>query len=797
MIKDYLKVAYRSLLKNKLATLINVFGLGLSMSVGLMILIRTMDAFDIDRFHPAPEMTYRINSAYHSRQGDNWKMASSPLPLAGKLGEQADLVDAAVGIYPSLSGKATSDGKELHINGAFTDSSFFSIFGFRLLSGDPATALREPNTILISKNTAERFFGTPDALGKVIAFEHGGEFVVSGVLETPPGKAHFSYDAYASYSSIPAMERQGILPEKSGDWFAFNTAYTYVLLRNKSDATLLDKRLQAVADELNQLNKNGVTSFVRQRLDRISPGRESLGNENAMGTSWTKIYTEAGIALLILFAACFNYTNLTVARALSRAKEVGVRKINGAKRAHIFAQYIVESVMLSFLALGFAWIVLSFIIRYAPFNDDYEFIPSSFYYNIRFVTWSAVYALFAGLVAGSAPAWMLSAFKPLAVLKNLSTARILGRAGIRKALIVFQYSLSLVLIIFLFAFFKQFSFMSAADPGFKREHVLVVPLGELDADITAQRLRGISGVKAVGASSANFTKHFSGMAMPVWKTVKDDAINLSYYDADASFLSLMDFELEAGRGFPEEGGNKERYLLLNGKAAQAFGFANPEDAVGEELWVNDSTQLQVAGVLKDFNYKGSGQQIEPLAFRSRNDAYTNLYVETAGGDTIGVQQRVEAALTDLHGGHPATVSWLSDVLDQRNSQSATLSLLGFIGFIALVVATLGLLGQVTYAVEVKRKEIAIRKVIGADSFRLVSSLSSGFIKVLFVAGLIAMPIGWLLATLFLQNFPIKANFTLLNLLMCLLFLLAAGLFTIVSQTYRAAIAKPVENLRLE
>lgn len=798
MIKSYLKIALRSLLKNRLTTFINVFGLGLSMSVGLMILIRTLDAFSFDKFHPSPENTYRIISEYNKKNGDKWQMASSPLPLASSLGEDQTTVKKVVNIYPVLSGKADVNGKEMYINGAFTEPSFFSIFGFSLLAGNTATALKEPNSIIISNETAQKFFGTTNVIGEVITFENGQSFIIKGVLDTPPGKSHVNYDAYASYSSVSQMESNKILPEKSTDWFAFNTAYTYVLLNKNATTGALQSKLNATASGLNKMNKDGETRFHLQRLDRISPGADYLSNEIAMGTSWTKIYVEVGIAFLILLAACFNYTNLTVARALTRAKEVGIRKIVGAKRSQVFVQYIFESILLSFAALGFAWMVLSFIVRYAPFNDGYEFIPSSFHYNFSFITWTIVYALFAALLAGAAPAWILSAFKPLRVLKSLSTAKILGKVSVQKTLIAFQYTLSLVVIIFLFVFYKQFSFMSNVNPGFKRENVLVVPLNGLDEDITAQQIRGISGIKSVSATSANFTQHFSGMNMPVWINDKKDVFGLNYYYADANFILNMHFSFEAGENFQANASDdKEEYILLNEKAAHAFGFADAPKAVGEKIWMNDSTQLEIAGVLKDFTYKGAGQPIDPLAFRTKKGVYTHLYAETIGSNKTAVQERVKAALNELHPGQAITVSWLADDLDKSNSQTATISLLGFLGFIALVVATLGLLGLVVYTVEVKSKEINVRKVIGANKFQLIRILSKGFVKILFIAGLIAMPMGWLLSMMFLQNFPIKTDFGILHVLMCFLFLLGIGLFTIISQTYRAAIASPIESLRTE
>jgi putative ABC transport system permease protein len=259
----------------------------------------------------------------------------------------------------------------------------------------------------------------------------------------------------------------------------------------------------------------------------------------------------------------------------------------------------------------------------------------------------------------------------------------------------------------------------------------------------------------------------------------------------------MHFGFVAGRNFSVEmQENKEQYILVNEKAAHALGFTDAAKAAGQKLWLNDSTRLEIAGVLKDFHYENAGKPVEPLAFRTRKGAYNYLYIETEG-DKAALTSRVAAALNTLNTTEPFTISWLDDDLNKSNSQTATISLLGFLGFIALAIATLGLLGLVVYTVEVKGKEISIRKIIGAGEIQLATILSKGFIKLLFIAGFIAMPIGWVLSAMFLQNFSERIQFGFINVVMCFLFLLAVGLITIISQTYKAAIANPVKSLRTE
>jgi putative ABC transport system permease protein len=796
MFKSYLKTAIRTLQKNRLTSFINLFGLGLSMSVGLMIMVRLQDALSYDSFHPSPEKTYRILSSYHKKNGEQWKMATTPLPLKDELNKDANVIDECVRIYPAFQGKAMGNGKEMYINGAFTEPGFFNVFGFTLSAGNAATALQQPNSVVISKAVAEKFFGVQNPVGKMVVFEKGGSFIITGVLNDAPGKSHLDFDAYASYASVAQMEKANMLPVKTPDAFAFDAAYTYVHLNKHVRAIALENELRTIASKLNGINQNGTTTFSIQRLDKITPGREVLAYDRS-GSSWSKFYFEMGVALLILLAACFNYTNLTIARALTRAKEVGIRKIVGASRHQVFAQYLVESILLSLLALSFAWIILGLIIRFAPFNDDYEFIPSSFHYNSTLVFWSICYALLTGVFAGVSPAWILSAFKPLRVLKNLSTAKILGKVSLQKSLIVFQYTLSLTMIIFLFAFYRQFSFLSKTDPGFKRTNVVVLPIDGINSTIASQKVSGIAGVKSVAATSANFTKHFSGLTVPVWMNSNKEAINLQYYFADKNFIPSMEFSLVAGTNFPSETELDERYIVLNETATRALGFKNADAAIGQKLWINDSNRIEITGVIKDFQYKGAGQSIEPLAFRCKQNAYSYLYVTTNTNDKNKLITDLKNVWNELGGSQPFSLSWLDENLDKTNSQTATISLLGFLAFIAIAIASLGLLGLVVYTVEVKRKEISIRKIVGADARQLVNILSRGFINLLLIAGLIAVPIGFVMGKIFLQNFSERTSFGLVHIFSCFMLMFCIGLFTVISQTYKAAIENPVKNLRMD
>ncbi|HMH22477.1 MAG TPA: ABC transporter permease [Puia sp.] len=799
MIGNYIKIAYRSLKRNKLISFINIFGLGLSMSVGMMELVILQDELSYDRFHPFPDRTFRVISSYHKKTGEQWTLASTPLPLYDLLKTDTADIAQTVNLYPVLNGAAHWGSKELTLRGAFTESSFFNIFGFRLAAGDPATALKDPNGMVLSKSTATKFFGTADPMGKTIRLDHRGNFIVTGVLADNPGKSHIDFDAYSSISAVPQLVLNKELPDRRNEWGDCRVAYTYVLLKPGAGKTTLNGQINAIAAAVNRYDKNGQLSFLTQPIEKIRPAPDNIYNDIGRGTSWSKLWTGIIVSLLLLFAACFNYTNLTVARALTRAKEVGIRKISGAKRHQIFTQYIVEACLLAFVASGFAWILLSFIIRYAPFNDGYEMIPSSFRYNLPYFLYTLGFTLFAGLVAGIAPAWILSAFRPLRVLKNLSTAKIFGKIGLQKTLIVFQYSLSLVIIIFLFAFYRQFSFMAAADHGFKRDNVLVVPLNGADEKIAAQTIAATSGVQSVSGLSTSFTPHYNGMRGPGWiDNSQKGSLTLNYFFADRHFIPDMKIGLLAGRNFTDGTDTaSEQTVIINAKASRILGFKEPEKALGNKLWVNDSTSLQIVGVVNDFEYENAGKPIDPMAFRNKKGSYNYLFISVDPSDKQSVTDRIARIWKTLAPSQTFTSSWLDDDLENNDTPRTTISLLGYLAFMTVSIASLGLLGLVIYSVEIKRKEISIRKVIGASQQQVVSLLSKGFVKLLLIAGAIGVPIGYTLSFLFQLNFLSRAGYGLPAAVLCFIFLLSLGLITIISQTWKASLENPAKSLKVE
>ncbi|MEP7319355.1 MAG: ABC transporter permease [Panacibacter sp.] len=537
MFRNYLKIAWRNLWKHKLFSFINIFGLALSLSVCMMVMIQVKDDLSYDLFHPNAERTYRILSdIVENKNNKQYELASTPLPLRNELGQQHDLIEAAVQLYPAIKEKAEYEGKKLYINGAFTDTSFFKVFGFELSSGNKQTALAVANGIILSNETAIKFFGKTDPVGQVLNFETLGLFQVTGVIKSPPGKSHLDFDAYASSLLVPQLEKTKVLPALQHNWNSMNNSYTYVVVKRKITADNLDKLLTQVSSKPELNSKEGKISFISQPLSSITPGTDGIYNEIGKGTVWAKVLTIIGVGLIILLAACFNYTNLTIARALTRAKEVGIRKVAGATRHQIFAQYIVEALLIALLALSFAWIGL------LQFRQD-----TVLSYQIIIAT--VLFTILSGIMAGALPAWILSSFKPVQVLKSISTQKIFGNLSLQKGLMIFQFSLSLLVIIFLSAYYRQFSYLETLNPGFTSDNILTVPISS-NEQVFSNEISGINGIGTISRASEDFGMRGSG-SIQVFsdKPGTQQGVLCDFYFADAATLPLHQLTIISGSNF--------------------------------------------------------------------------------------------------------------------------------------------------------------------------------------------------------------------------------------------------------
>ena len=794
MLLNYLKIAVRNLLRHKLFSFINIFGLAAGMSVGLLALMQVRQVLDYDRFHPHPGRTYRILTNAHQADGQRWRLASAPLPLGEVLSREYGFVEKTARVYyhPSLHGEWGYGRKMLPARGAFVDPGFYGVFGYPLATGRPAEA---PRTVLLSPETAARFFGRENPVGKTLSSKSLGAFTVSGVLAPLPGKTHLEFDLLVSMATVPLLNAGGQLAAQTADWKEIAANYTYVLLREGTPREALDRVLPGLAARAHREGGPGMSlayTFRSQPFSRISPAWEDLGESTWEPTLGTLLGI-GGMALVILVLAGFNYVNLTLARSLSRAREVGIRKVAGAHRSQLVRQFLAESVLLAFLALWLAYFMLLLLEQLPAVRQWYGGgTPKDALLWLFFVG----FTLATGLLAGLVPARILSAYHPVQVLKGVVGPRLPGRMSLRKALVVVQFTVSLLFMVFVTVYYRQFSFMATASYGFDRQGSINVPLEDVNPRVLAAEVARLPGVEKVGFSSGvfGFNANHARYSSDKGRTF----VEANSFAVDHAYVENVKLSFLAGGNLAASVADTAgRFVLINEKAVQALRLGSPQEAVGKLIWRSDTTEAQVAGVLKDFNYQNLSRPIRPLVLGYNPAHFRYLNVKVSPGRRGTVMPELEGVWKRLSPYQPFGGRWYDEELYNHHLHLDDQMLMVVPTAMALLIAFLGLLGMVTYTTALRTKEIGIRKVLGADVGHIVFLLSRGFIGLLLIAGGIALPLGYAAGTLFLQFFARHVGVGVAPLGVCFGTMLLAGGLSVGLQTYRAALANPVHSLKSE
>ncbi|NLR65172.1 FtsX-like permease family protein [Chitinophaga varians] len=794
MFLRYIQIAFRNLRRQRLFAFINIAGLALSMTVCLMVLKSTKKNFSYDKFHPAASRTWRITSQATTQEGKHYHMASSPLPLATVLRQDYAIAEEVVRLYSVLSGTVLEGKKKLPVQGTFTEPSFFHVFGFRLKSGDPATALSAPNSIVLSEATAGRIFGNTPAMGKVVHFERLGDYIVTGIMAPSPGLSHIDYDAYASLSSVPALEQQGILPGRLTDWNQVQDGYTYVKLKPDVSTSSLATALTFISQRFYQPAAKGIGSIrlEQQSLGSISPSHE-LYNDIGSAPPWGKVLAEIAVALGLLICACFNYTNLSIVRSLQRAREVGVRKVNGALRWQVFMQFITESVVMCMLSLVLAVLLLILAENYTSVGIGFL---SGEPVDFALFGWFLVFSLLTGILAGIIPAWALSSFQPAKVLRNMVDIKLFGGLGLRKTLIVIQFTLSLTAIIFFVTVYRQFAYKEDFNMGFSRDNILDVPLADADFQLMKDRMMQVKGVEAITASSGVLGVPRHSGFLQVKTETNGNRMQIGYYAGDADFLKIMQLKLLAGSNFPATMSREhEQYIIVNEQMVKSLNLKSPSDAIGKTIWLSDSSMVSIIGVIKDFNYQPIEAPIFPMAIRFVPGEFKQLQILVNTKDKETLMAGIKTAWLEMHPGETFSAEWMSDLLHEKTSGKEPVSAVAILVLMITVIAALGLLGVVSYTTFTRRREIGVRKVMGAGVSGLVLLLSRNYLRLILLAGLIALPLGYLGSQLFLRIFANRVSIGFFTLAGSFAVLLCIALLAIISQTWRAASSNPVDVLR--
>lgn len=802
MISNYVRVAFRNLVRHKLFSFINVFGLALSLSFCLLVIMIIADQTSFDTFHPRSGEVYRVLTNAHRKDGDIENYASSPFPLGEVLAHESPAVERVVHFVRGLSSEADLGGSRIAVNGFFTDAGFFDVFGFRLEKGLPTEALNHPNSLVLTAETAHKLFGEKEAMGATVKLRGFGDFVVTGVFAPMPGKTHLEFDILGSFSSLPVLERERSVGSILTNWNNYYSNYSYVRLHSGHSpdelATLLGSIPNRFYGNLELESRDKGYSFELQRLAEITPGRilsQSLGR----GVPQLVLYFLGALALVGMAAALFNYTNLTLARSLARAKEIGLRKVVGADRMQLLTQFMTESVLTALTSLLVAVALLEMLL--VPGFRSLQLVDTmniTLNFDLRLIVLFIGFTFVVGLVAGLIPAAVMSGFRPAIILKDVSRVRVFSGLTLRKVLLVIQFSLSLVFFIILTVMERQVNHALTMKYGFDWKNTVTVQLQGQDATRIAQQLSQNPDVEKVGAMSHHPLTWEDGTS-DVRVRRSDEATGVREYGVDANFVDLFGLSLVAGDNFHKDlPVSNERLVLVNERFVQRFRLGPPSEAIGHRVLIGDSNEVRIAGVVKDFFFKPATYELEPLMLRFTAGDWNILALKLKGGDVRETLKSFEASWKKLDPFHPFVGRLYDDIIvEVYDTFTQTTAIVGFLTVLAFVVSLLGLLGIVTFQVESRIKEIGIRQVLGAGMGNLLVMLARREIVLLLVATGVAIPLSLWIASVYLEMFAHRIELGPAVVLPAILIVyLCAGL-TIGWQALRAAVANPVDALRYE
>ena len=791
----YFKIAWRNVLRHKLFSFINLLGLAASMSLGLLMIVFIHDILQFDQFHAKKEHIYRVVSETRFAHYQADKKATTALPVADILKDQLNGIEAVVSIRSGLQAEVKANKKIIDLQGYYTEPSFLSVFSFPLLYGNPAQALADPYSIIITQKVMDRLFDGKDPVGQEIEMGDLGLFTVRGVLEDIPEASHLQFEVLASSSTLAALEKQGKLKIGWDDWDNFYSNYVYALFQEDQSVEILEENLNALAVPAYDRYEDLTASFSFQPITKIVPGPD-LSRQIGPKMIILPIIILSAIALAILLSACFNYTNLSIARALRRNKEIGMRKVLGASRGQISQQFLIESVFISILALFFS-IGIFQLIR-TPFMDliprahdllQLQLGPLILFYFVLF-------AIFAGILAGFFPARVLSGMHPGKILTKSSSGKLLKKISTRKALIVFQFCISLFFILATTIILRQYQFTLNYDMGFTQENILNVDLQEIDPQFFQDEFAKLPEVKNVSFSSLI---PGTGSSSSVWfkpDPGQNDSLISNFISVDQSYLDNHNLHLEYGQFFPDDlPMRSEPFIVINQQMAKTLEWEGSE-ALDQTIWIQGQPN-RVIGVIKDFNYNHLEEPIGPFFFSYQPDYFTYANVKVSSDNISKTIQSMKAHWQELNPERDFSAQFLDDQIEQAyNFLLHNIQIFGFLAFLAIAIACLGMLGMAVYTMETKLKEISIRKVFGAASWQLIWLLSKGFLKLLVVAIIIATPLVFLLFDrVILANFAFRIKIGFLELSQGIFLLLILGFLTIGTQTIAAAKKNPADTLR--
>ncbi|GHB54881.1 ABC transporter permease [Persicitalea jodogahamensis] len=794
MIKNYFKIAWRNLTRNRLFSLVNIAGLSLGLTCCMLIVLYIKDEVSFDRFQEHKDELYRIQVTFSDENGA--RTTGSTNAIHGPAFKQEIPEIKEVVRTQSNSFVIKKDNELFNQSAVFADDGFFRIFTMPLLAGNPETVLSDIHSIVLTERIAEKYFNTTDAVGRTLDLKIGDEFetfTVSGVAQNCPENSSIQFETVLPFKF---QEAKGWTDT---GWMGFYMN-TFVLLHDKADSRTVVPKLDRVfaskaAEEIGEMkDSKSKIHFDLQPFLTIHMDNELSDLRNGLGHGSSPIYSYllSGIALFILLIACINFVNLTVARSLNRAKEIGIRKVAGSKRTQLVAQFLSESILLAFVAFAFALALTQVILP--TFNElANKQLALSYLFDFKLVAMYIGLLLVTGFVAGFYPALALSGFSPTQTLYN--RLRLTRKNYLTKGLVVFQFALSVSLVVATLVIFSQFEYLTNKDLGYNDENLMVLSLGrggpgKQTFDVIKQELQNTAGIKSV----AGFNGHYNGTGAKIG----DQNIGFSYIGVDDDFLNTLEIPLEQGRNFSQSfTSDPTQSVIINEAFVREAGW---KDAIGKEIYFEwkDAT-LRVVGIVRDYHYASLKEKIEPLLLtQDPNYRLGTLMIKL---DTRDIPATVKAIEQVFHK-HIPLMPFEYVFEDMTNfkkyeKEAKWKQIITLATILSIFVSCIGLFGLATFNAESRLKEVGIRKVLGASVVRIATLLSTDFIKLVLFSILIAVPISYYAISAWLQDFPYRIELSWDYYFLAAILSVAVALITVGFESIKAALMNPVKSLRSE
>jgi putative ABC transport system permease protein len=796
MLRNYLKIALRNFQRHKGYSFINIAGFAIGMACCLLILIYVRHELSYDRYHKDVERIYRIVIDIRTQTANRVFSLVSPT-VAPALKADFPQVEYAARAIPTSS-RLVRKGDRFFYEDRFmyADQELFDIFTIPFIHGNPQEALTRPQTLVISERMAQKYFGSSSPIKETLEMNRK-EYEITGVVADSPENTHLKYDFIAS---LETLKDWGEMTNWHSTMF-----YTYLKLKPKVNVEEFSQQVSRIADKYvgERLRSWGDTyHYFLQPISSIHL-HSHLRYESEPPGNPIYIYILSFVGLFILLIACLNFMNLSTARAANRGKEVGLRKVVGAKKLQLIGQFLGESLLVAFLSLGLALVIARFAI---PLLNNLTGISLSFDLFLNpFVLFSLICgAIMVGLAAGLYPAFVLSAFRPAVTLKGAMSSGSRDLA-LRKVLVVSQFAISVVLIIGTLTMYKQFKFMKNQYLGFEKDQKLILPLrGGINIKENYETVKDMfskhSSITGATVSSNVPGRGVSNFSIKLVGEEDDKSQSMFHMYFDHDFIPDYGIEIVAGRAFQKGMSTDIRgAFLINEAAVKAFGLSNPEEALGKRLLTGYGGRVNpVIGVTKNFHYRGLQTEVEPLVMEFLPEAFDTVTLSLDIADLKESLAFVESQWKELFPENPFESFFLDVDFDrQYRADEQVGSIFGIFTFLGLSIACLGLLGLASFMAQSRIKEIGIRKILGASVAGIVFMLSKQFTKWVLLASIIAWPIAYFAMHSWLQEFAYRINIGILTFVLSAVLALLIALLTVSYQAIKAAISNPVDALRYE